>query len=336
MAKRATKSASAAASGLEETRICVIYGSEEMIKRIKLDELKDALIAKHDEVETLVFDGKTATLASVLDELRSYGLMQQHKLVIVDDADVFVSQHRDAIDRYAQSPVDNGTLVLRGTKWNKGNLDKAIEKVGFIVKCEPMKPHEATAWLTARARDVHHRKIDGPAANQMIERLGTDLMRLDAELAKLSLMIDDKAAITRELVTQVIGRGNEEDAWAVQEAVLQSLSSGRGAATLQKIHELVTLGDQPPELVAYFLADMLRKLYLGRHMLRQGEPEPVVAKAMKLWGPRQAAFLAVARKADDATLGRLLDAIVQLDVRSKTGRGDAMRNLELFSASLGR
>jgi DNA polymerase-3 subunit delta len=333
MAKKASTSSNVP---LDQTRICVIYGEEEMLKRQKLDELRAALVAKHDEVETLVFDGRNAPLADVLDELRSYGLMQQHKVVIVDEADAFVSLHREPMERYAQNPVDNGTLVFRSSKWNKGNLDKAIEKVGFIEKCEAMTPAAAAAWLTKRAREEHQRKIDGPAVNQLVERLGTDLMRLDAELAKLSLMVDAKAAITKELVTQVIGRSSDEDAWAVQEAVLQSLSSGRGGPALEKIYELVNLADQPEVLVAYFIADLMRKLYLAKQMIRQGESEAVVAKAMKLWGPRQAAFMTALRKADDAKLGQWFDAIVELDVRSKSSRGEAMRNLELFAATLGR
>src|SRR5690606_8797359 len=99
-----------------ETRICVIYGEDEMLKRQTLEQLRAALIAKHNDVEPLVFDGQSSPLADVLDELRSYGLMQQHKIVIVDDADVFVSAHREALERYAQNPVDNGVLVFRGSK----------------------------------------------------------------------------------------------------------------------------------------------------------------------------------------------------------------------------
>src|SRR5690606_31627518 len=118
-------------------------------------QLRQALIDQYHEVETRVYDGKTATLADVLDELRSYGLMQQHKLVIVDDADAYPTQHRQALERYAQSPVDNGVLVLRSSKWNKGGLDKLIDKIGFIAKCDALPPAAASSWLVKQCQQHH-------------------------------------------------------------------------------------------------------------------------------------------------------------------------------------
>lgn len=317
-----------------DTRMCVIYGEEEMTKRHILDELRGVMQQTHGDVETLVFDGKTASLADVLDELRSYGLMQQHKIVIVDDADIFVTQHRQAMERYADSPVDNGTLVFRASKWNKGNLDKAIAKVGFVHACNPLTPAEATSWVNKQAKEKYQRKIEPQAASLLVERLGSDLMRLDAELSKLTLMIDPKDAIGRDLVEEVVGKSNEEKAWAIQEAVLKSLASGRGQAAMEKIHELVDAGGQPDVLVSYFIADIIRKLYMGKAMLRQGQSEGEIGRAMRLFGPGQTVFMTVLRKMDEATLAVWLDRIVELDVRSKSGRGDTMRNLELFAGAM--
>lgn len=332
MAKKATKSAMPVPDA--DTHMCVIYGEEEMIKRQLLDELRTAMQQKHGDVETLIFDGKTATLADVLDELRSYGLMQQYKIVIVDDADIFVTQHRQAMERYAESPVDNGTLVFRASKWNKGGLDKAINKVGFIHKCDPLKPAEATSWVNNQAKEKYERKLEPQAASFLVERLGTDLMRLDAELSKLTLMIDPKAAIGRDLIEQVVGKSNEEKAWVVQEAVLKSLASGRGGPAMEKIHELVDDGGQPDVLVSYFIADLIRKLYMAKAMLKQGQSEGEIGRAMRLFGPQQAVFMTVLRKMDETRLAMWLDRIVELDVRSKSGRGDTLRNLELFAGAM--
>lgn len=332
MAKKATKSTTPTPDA--DTRICVIYGEEEMTKREILGELRSAMLAAHGDVETLVFDGKTATLADVLDELRSYGLMQQHKIVIVDDADVFVTQHRQAMERYAESPVDNGTLVFRASKWNTGNLDKAIAKVGFVHKCDPLKPADATSWVNKQAKEKYDRKIEPQAASLLVERLGCDLMRLDAELSKLTLMIDPAAAIARDLVEQAVGKSNEEKAWVIQEAVLKSLAAGKGGPAMEKIHELVDAGGQPDVLVSYFIADIIRKLYMARAMVRQGQSEGDVGRAFRLFGPQQAVFMTVLRKMDEARLAVWLDRIVELDVRSKSGRGDTLRNLELFAGAM--
>ena len=296
------------------------------------------LIKEHGEVQTFVFDGKTAALADVLDELRSFSLMQQYKIVIVDDADVFVTAHREPLERYAVNPVDAATLVLRSGKWNKGNLDKLIERVGSMVKCEPLSENEIGPWLAARAQSVHDRKIDPRAANLLAQRLGGDLALMDNELAKLSVMGAPGEAITVELVEQLVGRGSEEDAWAVQEAILESLAQPglhTGGRAIEKMRDLVDLAGQPDVLVAYFVADLFRRLYLGALMRRDGASDFQIAGEFKLWGPRKDVFMQVLRRLNVKAAGELFDRIVEMDVRSKTGRGEAVRNLECFCALMG-
>ena len=353
MARKKTSSRSARSPEVPvaQTRICVIYGVEEMQKREQFHALRLAMEEAHGEVETVVYDGESVELAAVFDELRSYGLMQQYKLVVVDHADSFTTTHRAALERYAAEPVDTATLVLRSVKWNKGKLDKLIEKQGFVHKCDPMSEAKATKWLQDRAASAHDCKLDSKLAGLLVMRLGVDLMRLDAELAKLVMSVKPGQPLTRDLIDEMVGRSSDEDAWAVQEAVLESLAAGlsgggsgrsgssrRGGtpagAAIEKVHELVNVAGQPDMLVAYFVADMMRKLYLARQMKEQGVSDSDIGREMKLWGPRQGAFMAILRRLNEDDAARLLDDIVTLDARAKSGFGETMRNLERFCATL--
>ncbi len=327
-------------AGIDKIR--VIYGPEDMLKRESLDQLRAEIDAAHGPTDIFTFDGKAAALADVLDELRSFSLLQQHKLVIVDDADVFVSAHREALVRYAQNPVESATLVLRSTKWNRGNLDKMIEKVGRLIKCEPLSPADARAWLQRRAQTPHAVKIEPQAAQLLADRLGSNLMQLDTELAKLAVLAGPGTAISAVMVEQVVGRSSDEEAWAVQEAILEAManpvspsSGGDGHVLLiEKIHEIVDLAGQPEILVAYFIADLIRNLYMAMMMKREGAPDGQIAGSFRLWGRRQANFMRIIGQLSPDTAGRMFDRIVELDVRSKTGRGEPLRNLECFCALL--
>ena len=320
-----------------DTRICVLHGQEQWLKSRYLQDLKQALDTAHGETETFTFHGDNASLADVLDELRSYALMQHHKIVLVDEAQDFVKEHRKALERYAENPVDHATLVLRSDTWNKGTLDKLIEKVGCVVKCEPLKPAEAKAWLTKRCPAEHGCAIEPAAAGLLVDRLGPELMTLDSELAKLALMAGKGEPIVRGLVEQVVGKSSDEKAWEVQEAVLTGLTSRSGASSqgaLSKINELVDLSGQADVLVMYFVADLVRKLNVASLMKRAGAPEGVIGKELKLWGPRQQLFMGVLRRMDPQALGAAFDDVVTADRRSKSGLGNARRNLECFCVRL--
>ena len=129
-----------------------------------MERLRDAVDQKHGQTEPIGFDGASVTLAEVFDELRSYSLMTAYKLVVVDEADAFVKTHRSALERYVEEPVDHATLVLRASTWNKGKLDKGIDRVGVLLKCEPLSAREASAWLMDRAESEHRTGLSRDAA----------------------------------------------------------------------------------------------------------------------------------------------------------------------------
>jgi len=113
--------------------------------------------------------------------------MAAHKLIIVDEADQFIkADTRPMIERYAQAPSDQATLVLRGSKWNKGKLDEHISKAGLILKCDAVDEGTASRWIQARSTKAYESSIDPRSAAMLVDRLGCDLGRIDTELAKLA------------------------------------------------------------------------------------------------------------------------------------------------------
>jgi DNA polymerase-3 subunit delta len=325
MAKRSAPATAPVFTG--EELVVVLHGKESFLQTLYMRRLRVALEKKTGgEVETLRYDGRNATLADVFDELRSFGLMQQHKLVVVDDADEFVKEHRAALERYAAEPVDCGTLLLRASKWNKGNLDKAIAKVGVLGKCEPFTHARAEKWVMDHCLAEHGVKMAPRAASLLVDHLGADLGRLDAESGKLAAATPVGESIAPEQVEQLVGHNSDEAAWEIQEALL----SGNADRALTKLHELVDLAGQPDVLVTYFVADLVRKLHHASVMLKERQNDFTICKTLKIWGDRQKPFMTAARRLGPSRAAALLKELVLMDRRAKTGYSQGMRNLECF------
>ncbi len=318
------------------TRILVLAGPEGALRREAMAQLRAAMQAEHGEVELINFNVETAELADVLDELRSFGLMQQYKIVMADNADDFVSTHRKVLERYAENPVSHGTLVLACGVWRPGNIDKLIAKVGVIFPCKELSAADVKSRLIAWTEAEQGRKLSAQAAQALVERVGPNLMRLEQEVAKLSLLTEANESIGTELIDAVVGRSSDEDAWAVQETVMGFIADSRGgvAPTIARLRELIDLSRQADTLVAYFVADAIRKLYLGLALQKQGASPFQIAQQMKMWGPKQGAFLGALRKLSEPAAGSMFDQLVRMDARAKTGYADAARNLECFCAVL--
>lgn len=316
-------------------RIVILHGKDAFTIGERLKRFQQALVTAHGEVARFDFDGATARVVDVLDELRTFGLMTTHKLVVVDKADQFVSgdDARRALQRYAESPMQEATLVLRGESWRPGNLDKLVAKVGAVLKCEPPDAATAAAWCGRRAEREYRIAFEPGAVEALVERVGSDLARLDTELAKFAAYLatepEEKRRATRALVTALTGQSREEAAWEIQEAVL----AGRPATAIRKVRELIEISQAPEQLILWSLVDLARKLHDASRMLAEGASEQAVSRQVKLWGPSTAPTLKAARALGPRRAARLFDEVVDLDRRSKSGlAGELPRTLEAFAA----
>lgn len=330
MARRgATRSKSGATSDPldDSVRMLILHGPETYLRTEQLRTLREAIEAAHGDVDVLHFDGAAAMAADVLDEARSLGLMQQYKIIVVDEADEFLKrgENRRAMERYAESPVESVTLVLRSASWHSGNLDKAVAKVGRVIKCDELELPQAVAFCVQRCAKRYACSIDRRAAELLVSRIGVGLSRLDMELARLSLMTEKAGGvIDAALVRDEVQLSREEKAWEVQEALL----TGDGAAALGKIMDLMKITRLPAEPIFYFMTDLSRKLYAARRMFDAGQSEGTIRSQLRLWGASAAPLLAAARRARAVDLAELVNECLRAAHRPRTSLGTSERAVE--------
>lgn len=304
-------------------RIVILHGKELFLLDEYTHQLQKVLANVHGDIDQFRFDGSTASLAEVLDELRSWGLSQTHKLVIVDNAADFMHAegNRPAMERYAENPMEEATLVLRSPEWRPGNFDKAVRKIGTVVKCDIPNDEDARRWCVARARKEHEAELDPDAAHLLVERIGPVLARLDGEMAKLaaSAVVDDETQplkITREAVIDLVGLGREEQAWLIQDSILR----GDPAAAIRKLQMLYDVGRAPSMLLMWACLDLARKVHEAAVRLERGETPSALMKPLRLWGPAARAVPKAAERMGSRAAGALFDDLLDLDQRAKTGR----------------
>lgn len=300
-------------------RIVVLHGKDSFLRIEWTRRLRDSLTEKFGAVDEFSFDGATTPLSTVLDELRSYGLMAGHKLVVVDEADQFFSaeERRRAMERYAAEPMAEATLLLRAQNWRPGNFDKAVAKVGVILKCEAPTDADAARWCGLRAEGHHRMKIEPAAAALLVERVGPELARLDSELGKLAVGAGaaGKSAIDRAMVIELVGTTREEQAWEIQEAIL---TPAPGAAT-RKVLELLRISKAPEVMMAWAAIDLARKVHAAAELKEQGMADPAIAGALRLWGDSTGPIIASAKRIGSVRAADALRRAIDGDREMKSG-----------------
>src|SRR5262249_12366766 len=179
--------------------VCVLFGDEPLLKREALERIRAAVLPEEDaDLSLTKFDGREVELREVLDELATVSMFGGgRRMVVVEEADEFVSAHRPELEGYCDKPRKASVLVLLLDSWPATTrLYKKLAQVGLQINCNLPRArfgNEADEdavlqWLASRAERQHQVRFGDGAAELLLEIVGPQLGRLDQELAKLALL----------------------------------------------------------------------------------------------------------------------------------------------------
>ncbi|MEM6329287.1 MAG: DNA polymerase III subunit delta [Planctomycetota bacterium] len=273
--------------------LCVVSGDEAFLKREVLLALRGALVGEGDaDLAWSVFVGREADWRDVRDALTAVSLFGGGaRAALVEDADTFVTAHRQQLEAFVEKPPAGATLVLDVKSWNGSTrLAKAAASAGGLaIKCQaPDRGAELAAykrqtkqWLVARARHPHGAKLEPAAAETLLELLPLSLGVLDQEVAKLALLaVTEKPSVAgaenrqaatagvidAPLVQQHVGGWRTRKTWDM----IDAMADGDAAGALGQLDRLLLAGEQPIGLLAQ-VGSTLRRFSAAACLVAQAE-----------------------------------------------------------------
>lgn len=293
---------------------------------LQLQEMGKIIRALGTDIQRSDFDGESAQLADVLDELRSYSMFGGGgKLVVVRNADAFLTKFREQLENYVAEPADTGTLILRLSSLPANQrIYKLIQKTGEVIKCEPPGEAGLVKWAVEHAKNAHQVTLAPDAAKQLAELIGADLGRLDTEIAKLAISAES-GKIALDLVNANVAFTREREMWDLTNA----MAAGNTTEALRRWRQLIQ-SDPSSEFRAV--------TWLGIWLTEVAQVLSNSPAANKLrWkykGDAFDKFVASAKSLGKPGHARALDLLTEVDKQSKSGIGDAAGNVERFILAL--
>lgn len=268
--------------GLPDRPVYALFGDDPFLKAEARQAILARLVGDDDSPALSRFVGDAASLADVLDELRTLPFLSPRRIVVVESADGFISAHRRELEGYVESPSSTGVLVLEVRLW-AGNtkLAKLVEKTGAAYECKGMAERDLARWLVKMAEVRHQTRLEADAARLLVELVGNELGVLVAEVAKLATAVAAKGRIEAPDVARNVRAGRIETIWNVLEAA----TTGDAARAVVLLDRLIDSGESPIGLLAAMSAN-LRKLYHAGELRRRKMPPSEAAKTAGIpsWG----------------------------------------------------
>ena len=310
--------------------VYVLYGKERRQVTDALGDLVDSLLGDADEQLALTeYEGGQAQLAEVLDTVRTLPFLTERRVVVVRDADAFISEYREGLEAYLERPSETGVLVLVAGSFSKSTrLYKKVAPLGGVMACEPVDRRQLGGFLAQYAQRRHGVKLDPGAARLLVELVGEEVGMLCSEVDKLSVYVSEPgvegASIIPRHVEEAVGNYRVHTVFEV----IGAMTAGQAGAALERLDQILNQSRDIQFKAVGAFAWQFRRLFEGRKLLDQGLGFGEIAKRLRLWRSEDQ-FLAQLRRLSLAQIGGCLQDLARIDQASKSG-GNVRRELERF------
>jgi len=311
--------------------VYVIAGKDKFLVAGECERLLDRLLPVEQRAMAL-YQPRTedAELADVLDELRTLPFLAERRVVLLKNADTFISANRQYLEKYFDNPSPCGVLVLTVETWRKNTkLARKLDVVGQLIDVADVKPWELSKLAAEWARSRHQKTFSGRAAALLVELAGDDAGRISSEVEKLAVYVGDSKHITPDDVEKLIGHNRMFNAFAVIDAV----TAGDMAGAIDRLRNMFAADRSAEFTVVGAFAYHFRRMFTAKALLAKGMSQQQVARRLGLRGNTGGFFRQLGRMSLE-NIAAVLCELARIDYWSKTGRASCRIAIEQLVVKL--
>jgi DNA polymerase III subunit delta len=214
---------------------------------------------------------------ALLAAIPAMSLMGTRRYLLADGVERWRDKQLEPVlAALAELPPDL-TLVLICRDKPAAKLAKAVRAAdGEIHEFEAPKAREMPRVLVAEAQRLGYR-LDTAAARMLVERMGSNPVRLRNELERLALWAGPEGQVSAADLEEMITDTSEAAVWSLSDALIE----GDAATALRIGERLIGQGENVTGLI-YGLASRLRGACAAAAQLEEGIPPQQVESSLKM------------------------------------------------------
>lgn len=246
--------------------VYVLHGDEPFLKRHALLALRNLVLGPDDGGFALsTFPADKATFAAIRTELETLPFLSPRRLVVVENADPFVTRERAKLEKYVAEPAATGVLVLDVQTWTSTTRLAKLIPDGATIVCKAPAMQQLPEWCVFWCKTQHDKQLTAPAARLLVDLIGAEMGLLDQELAKLAIYAGGNSRIELGDVDHLVGSSRTENTWKIFDLI----GAGKVGEALTLLDRLLGQGEDPIRLLGAF-SMQLRRLVQAARLSIQG------------------------------------------------------------------
>jgi DNA polymerase-3 subunit delta len=298
---------------LQPKPIYVVMGDAEFLRRQVIGAIRGLVLGNEADAFGLsTYAGDKAIFGDIYDELSTLPFLSPRRLVIVENAEEFVTEARPLLEKYTGAPSANGVLVLDVKSWpSNTKLAKLIDADSTIL-CKTPPPYKLADWCVRWTPAHHGKDIAMPAAKLLVDLVGVDMGQLDQELQKLAIYVGSAKRIEADDVDRLVGSSRMENTFKIFDAV----GAGNPGAALKILDRVLDQGDEPMRVLGA-CSMQLRRLATAARAHELGQPLLVALEMVGVPPFARDAAAQQLRHLGRRRVARLFDWLLEVDLGLK-------------------
>lgn len=309
--------------------VYLLCGTEEYLKKLYQDKLKDAVLADSDDMNYSYFEGKEADPLKIIEAAETLPFFSERRFICIKNSGLFKAS--SSLPDYLKTMSASSCIVFVEKEIDKrSRLYKAVKEIGCISEMNGMDEKNLKLWVSSILSQSEKKITEGDIL-YLLNKCGTDMVLLSQELEKLVCYAYDRDIITAEdidavCITLVSGKVFQ---------MIDAIASGRQSQALELYYDLLTLREKPLSIL-FLLTRQFNILLQVKELSGHGYNNSIIASKISVPPFAVSKYIAQSRNFSKDRLIEALETCASIEEQIKTGRLNETMGIELLIATYSR
>jgi DNA polymerase-3 subunit delta len=197
-----------------------LEGDEEFFIDKAIDYAEHHILSEQETSFNLtIFYGREAAWADVINACRRYPMFAEKQVVILKEA----QQMRDIekLESYVENSLASTVFIVsyKDKKVDgRTRFAKLLKEKAVFISTKKMYDNQLTEW-TQELLESKGLSASPRALALLVDHIGNDLVRIDKEIAKISINLGKRKTITEEDIEEFVGVSKDFNVFELQSAL---------------------------------------------------------------------------------------------------------------------
>jgi len=247
----------------------IIYGEERFFFDTILERIEKLLFKNkaNKDLNYQIFYGTESSVSEILSACLSFPMLAERKLVVVKEFDKLQISDKESFVKYLSNPQLSTVLVLISERFGNNKFHNDILKHAVSIRCRNLRNGDIYLWCQEKFK-IAKIKVNKESIAFLIENIGSNLLRLNLEIEKITNYLDPDEMLTVEKVSQITGFTREVNIFNFQ----KTLAAKNLNASLKIAHYLLEQGE-PLAAILPIIFNFFKRIWIVKQLIEKNHSQ---------------------------------------------------------------